>query len=69
MSANVCGRERIIRGVLGLVLVIIAFIVGATAGWIMGIIGGFLLLTALFSYCPFNTLFHHNSCPIERKNL
>lgn len=62
MRANVCGRERRIRGIVGILMIIIGFIVGATAGWIIGIIGLVLLLTGMFSYCPMNALMHRNSC-------
>lgn len=62
MVANVCGRERRVRGIVGVLLIIAGFVVGATLGWVLGIVGLVLLLTAMFSYCPLNALMHRNSC-------
>lgn len=62
MTSNVCGRERRTRGIVGVLLIIVAFIVGQVIGWIVGIAGIILLLTAMFSYCPVNALANRNSC-------
>jgi uncharacterized membrane protein len=62
MRANVCGPERRVRGIVGVLLIIVGFIVAQTAGWIIGIIGLVLLLTAMLSYCPINAIFGRNSC-------
>lgn len=62
MAANVCGRERRTRGIIGVLLIVAAFIIGQTIGWVVGIAGLILLLTAMFSYCPINALAHRNSC-------
>ena len=62
MAANVCGREKRTRGIVGVLFIIVAFIVGETIGWAIGIVGLVLLLTAMFSYCPLNAMMHRNSC-------
>jgi hypothetical protein len=56
---NVCGRERTIRFLLGILIVGIGIFYGS---WIIGIIGGIPLLTAVFSYCPVNHALGRNSC-------
>lgn len=62
MAANVCGRERRTRGIMGVILIVVAFIVGEVFGRIIGIVGLALLLTAMFSYCPVNAMAGRNSC-------
>ena len=62
MAANVCGRERRTRGIIGVIFIVLAFIVGEIIGWIIGIVGLSLLLTAMFSYCPVNAMAGRNSC-------
>ena len=62
MAANVCGKERRSRGIIGVLLIVASFIIGQTIGWIVGIVGLALLLTAMFSYCPINALAHRNTC-------
>ena len=47
------GLDRVIRIVLGIVLVIVGFIVlKGTAGTIVGIVGLVPLLTGLLGWCP-----------------
>ena len=71
MAKNVCGREKRTRGILGVLFIVLAFIVGETLGWIIGVVGLALLLTAMFSYCPMNALMHRNTCnrPVIRTPL
>jgi Protein of unknown function (DUF2892) len=56
---NVGTAERIIRAVIGLVLLSLIFI-GPRTWW--GLIGLVLLGTAAFSYCPVWQLFGVNTC-------
>jgi hypothetical protein len=65
MAANVCGREKTVRWIFGIILFIAGIIVAGTAGWIMGIGGVILILTAMFSYCPVNAVFHRNTCMVR----
>ncbi len=65
MAANVCGREKTARWIFGIILFVAGIIVAGTAGWIMGIGGVILILTAMFSYCPVNAIFHRNSCMVR----
>lgn len=59
MQANVGGIDRILRIVVGLALLSLAFI-GPKTAW--GYIGIIPLVTGLFSYCPAYTLFGIQTC-------
>lgn len=59
MTHNVCGKERIIRAVLGIVILMAGLYY---ASW-WGLIGLIPLLTAVISYCPITHAFHFSSCP------
>ena len=64
MIQNVCGRERNLRAMIGVILIVLGMIV---ANWVVGIAGFAVLFTAVFSYCPINQLFHRNSCTITQR--
>jgi hypothetical protein len=69
MKKNVCGIERLIRAIVGGALVAF-YITGAVTGtWgiIATIAGCILLLTALTSYCPINSLLGINHCKEKEK--
>lgn len=59
MKANVGGADKIIRIILGAVLVSLVFI-GPKTQW--GWIGLIPLLTGVFSYCPLYQLIGFSSC-------
>ena len=59
MSANVGSVDRILRIVVGLILIALVF-VGPQTPW--GWIGIVPLLTGLFRFCPAYLLFGINSC-------
>jgi hypothetical protein len=59
MSANVGGIDRILRIVVGLILIALVF-VGPQTNW--GWIGVVPLLTGLFRFCPAYLPFGVNSC-------
>lgn len=60
MKTNVGGIDRILRIVLGVVL--IALTLSGTIG-IWGWIGLVLLLTAAIGFCPLYTVLGFSSCP------
>ena len=64
MIPNVCGRERNLRAMIGVILIVFGMVV---ASWILGIAGLLVLLTSVFSYCPINHLLNRNSCTIEQR--
>lgn len=58
MTANVGSADRIIRIVLGLILVLLPFVTNfglwanPIAAWGAPIVGAVLIITALFRFCP-----------------
>ncbi len=63
MKSNVGGIDRVLRIVVGLVLIGLA--ATDTVGW-WGWLGVVPLLTGLFSFCPLYTLLGVNSCPVKK---
>ena len=47
---NVGRGERIFRFVMAIVLIALAFIISGVPGWILGLIGVAIILTAIFGY-------------------
>lgn len=64
MKANVGGIDRIMRAVVGLVLMGLAY-TGTIGVW--GWIGVLPLLTAVVSFCPAYPLLGISTCSIEKK--
>lgn len=64
MTANVCGREKKVRTILGIIMILAGLLIGHTVGIIMVVVGAFSVLTALFSYCPINQIAGRNTCRI-----
>ena len=63
MKANVGGIDRILRVVLGLVLIALT-LTGTIGVW--GWIGVVPLATAAFGFCPLYTLIGFSSCPMKK---
>lgn len=61
MEYNVCGKEKIVRAVVGIVIMLVGFYYGS---W-WGAIGLIPLLTALIGYCPVNHALHFSSCSMR----
>ena len=64
MQFNVGGIDRILRIVVGLVLIALA--ATGTVGW-WGYIGIVPLVTGLFRFCPAYGLLGMNTCPIKQQ--
>ena len=64
MKANVGGIDRILRIVLGLVLIGLAA-TGTVGVW--GWIGVVPLATGLFRFCPLYTVLGFSSCPVQQR--
>ena len=63
MNANVGGIDRILRIVVGVVLVILAILgIGSPWTWI----GVVPLATGLLGWCPAYTLFGLRTCPLRK---
>ena len=63
MKLNVGGIDRILRIVLGLVLIALAF-TGTIGVW--GYIGVVPLLTGAVGFCPVYPLLGMNTCPMKK---
>jgi len=63
MTRNEANWDRILRVVMGLVLLSMIF-VGPQTWW--GLIGAVPLLTGLLGYCPLYQLFGVSSCAMSR---
>ena len=63
MKSNVGGIDRVLRIVLGLVLIGLAA-TGTVGAW--GWIGIVLLATAALGFCPLYTVLGFSTCPIKR---
>jgi hypothetical protein len=42
---------RVVRGVIGIALIVAGFLVGSVAGWVLGAFGAVLLAAGLFDFC------------------
>lgn len=60
MPCNLGKMERIARGVLGLLLVVLAAI--GTIGWRGGYLGAIFIATAAISFCPIWRLLGISTC-------
>ncbi len=49
---------RLIRIVVGFVLVIAGLLIGGTAGWIVGVVGVVPMAAGVFNFCLLAPLFH-----------
>jgi hypothetical protein len=64
-KANIHPIERVIRGIVG--LVVLSLIVwGPKSAW--GLLGLIPLATAVFGWCPLYTLFGFSTCPKKAEN-
>ena len=63
MNANVGGIDKILRIIVGIVLISLAAL-GIVGAW--GWIGVVPLLTGLFSWCPLYPLLGINTCPMKK---
>ena len=67
MTLTMGSIDRIIRGIVGVVLLLLPFISGFGAGsalltWGAVVIGAILALTAVFGFCPLYRLVGMNTC-------
>ena len=64
MSPNVGGLDRILRAVVGAVLLLLVLTgtFAGTAGWIAGSVGAVMLGTAALRVCPAYRLIGVNTC-------
>lgn len=65
MKANVGTTDRIIRIILGIVILSLFFILEGNMKY-LGLIGLVPLLTAFIKFCPLYTLFGINTCGVKK---
>jgi len=65
MTANVGGIDRMLRIVVGIVLVSLFFVLEGNARY-LGLIGLVMLATGIFRFCPAYTLLGVNTCPMKK---
>jgi hypothetical protein len=65
MAANVGGIDRVLRIVVGIVLVSLFFVLEGNARY-LGLIGLVMLATGIFRFCPAYTLLGVNTCPMKK---
>lgn len=63
MKPNIGDTERVVRIVVGLLLLAALLLAEGGARW-LGLIGIVPLVTGAFGYCPLYVLFGFNTCPI-----
>ncbi len=66
MKANVGGVDKILRIVVGLVLLSLILILEGNTRW-WGLVGIVPLVTGLFNFCPLYSLLGINTCPLKDK--
>jgi len=69
MKANIGKTDKLIRLIVGLILIILALLISMSAVLkiLLIIVGAVSLLTALFGYCLAYQLFGINTCKHEPK--
>lgn len=66
MNANVGNLDRIIRIIVGVVILSLVFILPGSEKW-WGLLGLLPLVTGLIRFCPAYTPFGINTCRVEHK--
>ncbi|MHB9144860.1 MAG: YgaP family membrane protein [Symbiobacteriia bacterium] len=69
MKTNVGTVDRWIRGILGVVLLWLAFTSWGSLSWVFGIIGAILLITGGIGFCGLYKLFGISTCPTKPADL
>ncbi len=67
MNKNIGSTERIIRAVVGIALLVWAFMGGSEYSWI-GWIGIVPLATAAIGWCPPYAIFGINTCSVKKNS-
>ena len=49
-TKNVRGAEAILRSIMGIILIILAFSIEGVLRWVVGLIGVVFILTVIFGY-------------------
>ncbi len=66
MKANVCSLDKIVRIVLGVVLLSLFLMLDGSLRW-LGLLGLVPLFTGIAGFCPLYSLLGISSCPLSRE--
>lgn len=61
MTRNMGSTDRIVRIVLGIILLVLGVFTGVPVPWLFDVIGIIALATGAAGYCPLYTVFHVNT--------
>lgn len=65
-NANVGSLDRALRILAGMALFVVSYLgYLGTYGWVGVLVGGILLTTAVFSFCPIYSVLRMNTAPKE----
>lgn len=64
MNKNVGGIDKLLRIIVGAVLIVLA--ITGTIGW-WGYLGIILLATGLINFCPIYAIIGVKTCPLDKK--
>jgi len=69
MSTNESTLDRIIRGVVGAVALVVAVVVGvgSVGGILLVVVGGILVVTAAVGFCPLYRILGLSTAPADKK--
>jgi hypothetical protein len=70
MKANESAADRVIRGVLGLVLgsLVVFKVVTGAAAIVVGVGAGIILITGLVGFCALYALFGFSTCKVKKNS-
>jgi sulfite exporter TauE/SafE len=66
MKANVGGIDKVLRIVVGVLLLALVLLIDGPAKW-WGLFGLVPLATGLFGFCPLYAVFGFSTCQLEKK--
>jgi general stress protein CsbA len=70
MKANEGSVDRIVRLVLGVILILAAYLSGqcSTLTWVVGIVGAIALITGAIGWCGLYAVLGINTCKVPKKD-
>ena len=70
MKANVGSKDKMVRGLLAVVAVVLAFVTGPSSalGIVLFVVTAIAALTALVGVCPLYKVLGINTCPVNKRS-
>ena len=62
---NQSNKERVIRAIIGILLLIPFFMNASLLSYVLIVIGGILIFNAVSGVCMIYKMFGYSSCPVE----